>query len=249
MPSRDSRGTLGTMSRKSIYILAFGGATVIAAALIGGTVLSTRDSSKPGSDAVTSAVTIQGAAAVNGLLAGIPQQGTMLGNAKAPVTLVEYADLQCPYCARVSTTEFPGIVRDYVRAGRVRVIFRGLSFVGPDSETALQTALSAGSQQRLWHVVQLLYANQGAENSGWVTEDLLRGVGKAVPGLDVGSMLGGRSAASVASQREEAQRSATTAGVTGTPTFAVGRTNGVLTLLGTNDAQTIRAALDAALAQ
>ncbi len=237
------------MSRKSIYILAFGGAAVIAAALIGGTVLSTRGSSKPSADAVTSAVTIQGAAAVNGLLAGIPQQGTMLGNAKAPVTLVEYADLQCPYCARVATADFPGIVRDYVRAGKVRVIFRGLSFVGPESETALQTALSAGSQQRLWHVVQLLYANQGAENSGWVTEDFLRAVGKAVPGLDVGSMLGGRSAVSVASEREEAQRSATTAGVTGTPTFAVGRTNGVLTLLQSNEAQTIRAALDAALAR
>jgi hypothetical protein len=110
-------------------------------------------------------------------------------------------------------------------------------------------AFGGAAVMHLWNVVQLLYANQGAENSGWVTEDLLRGVGKAVPGLDVGSMLGGRSTGSVASAREEAQRSAATAGVTGTPTFAVGRTNGVLTLLRSSDAQTVRAALEVALSQ
>ena len=58
-----------------MYILAFGGAAVLAATLIGGTVLLTRHSSKPAAEAVASGVTIRGAAAVNGLLAGIPQQG------------------------------------------------------------------------------------------------------------------------------------------------------------------------------
>lgn len=236
-----------TMSRKTIYILAFSGAAMLAAALIGGTVLLTRDSSQPAAESVTSGVTVTGAAAVNGLLAGIPQEGAMLGNRDAPVTLVEYADLQCPYCARVATGDFPSIVRDYVRRGNVRVIFNGLSFVGPDSVTALETALSAGKQNRLWHVVQLLYANQGTENSGWVSEGLLRGVGKAVPGLDGEAMLAGRSAGSIASARDEAQRSAATAGVTGTPSFAVGPTDGVLTLLQSNDAQTVRGAIEAAL--
>jgi len=230
------------MKKKTIYILAFSGAAILAAVLIGGTVLLTRDSSKP---ALEGGVTIQGAAAINNLLAGIPQQGNALGKPTAPVTLVEYADLQCPYCARVAVGDFPALVRDYVRTGRVRVIFNGLSFVGPDSLTALDTALAAGKQGRLWHVVQLLYANQGTENTGWVTEDLLRSVGKAVPGLDVDSMLAGRSATDVASARAAAQQSANTAGVRGTPTFAVGRTNGILSVV---DTQSVRGAIDSALA-
>jgi len=230
-----------------MYVLAFGGAALLAAALIGGTFLLTRDSSKPASQAVTSSVAIDGAAGVNKLLAGIPQNGAILGKPKAPVTLVEYADLQCPYCARVAVGDFPALVREYVRTGKVRVVFDGLSFVGPDSVTALETAFAAGKQHRLWNVVQLLYANQGAENSGWVTDDLLRGVGRAVPGLDVDSMLAARSDAGVASARDAAQRSAATAGVNGTPSFAVGRTNDVLTLLPSSDVQSVRAALDAAL--
>ena len=80
-------------------------------------------------------------------------------------------------------------------------------------------------------------------------EGFLRAVGNAIPGLDVDVMIAGRSGADVASARDAAQRSAVTAGVTGTPTFAVGRTNDVLTVLPSSDAKTIRAALDAVLAR
>ena len=235
------------MSRRTIYFLALGGAAVVAAALIGGTVLLTRGSSDPAAEAVTSGVTVKGAAAVNQLLGGIPQSGTVLGNPNAPVTLVEFADLQCPYCARVATGDFPSIVRQYVRTGKVRVVFNGMAFVGDDSVVALDAALAAAKQKRLWHVVQLLYANQGTENSGWVSEGLLRSVGSAVPGLDVESMLARSSDASVASARAQAQAMANTAGVTATPTFAVGRTGAVLTVLRSSDTQTVAAAIDAAL--
>jgi protein-disulfide isomerase len=99
----------------------------------------------------------------------------VLGSPDAPVTVVEYADLQCPFCAEWARRAFGEIVRDYVAPGRVRIEFRGLVFLGPDSEVALRTALAAGRQDRLWDVVHLLYANQGAENAGWVTQDLLEG--------------------------------------------------------------------------
>ena len=108
------------------------------------------------------------------LFRDIPRNGIALGSPQAPVTLVEFADLQCPYCARWSRDAFPTIVDEYVRAGRVRVVFRGLSFVGPESNTALRAALAAGEQNRLWDVVHGLYLGQGAENSGWVSERLLR---------------------------------------------------------------------------
>jgi protein-disulfide isomerase len=144
------------------------------------------------------------------------------------VTIVEYADYQCPYCAQWAVDSFPAIVSEYVRPGKVKIVYDGVAFLGPDSLTALQTAFAAGEQNRLWNVSELLFHNQGAENAGWVTEDLLRSIGEAVPGLDVDKMLNDRSSAEVASAMADAQASAQAAGVaTGpTPTFDIGRSGG-----------------------
>src|SRR3954469_18725569 len=88
--------------------------------------------------------------------AGVPQHGAALGRPSAPVTLVEYADLQCPYCGEWARTTLPVVVSDYVRTGRLRIVFRGLAFVGPDSDRALTAAVAAGRQDRLWDVVDAL---------------------------------------------------------------------------------------------
>jgi protein-disulfide isomerase len=187
-----------------------------------------------------------GAAVVQALLRGIPQQGERLGSPRARVTLVEFADPQCPYCARWAREGLPGIVRRYVRTGKVRLMFAGLAFVGPDSATALRTALAAGRQNRLWNVIELLYANQAGENSGWVTEPLLRSIGAAVPGLDTARMLRERTSAAVERAVGAASALAARAGVPGTPAFAVGRTGGALRLVAAPS--DVTAALDAALA-
>ena len=55
----------------------------------------------------------------------------------SPVTLVEYADLRCPFCAQFALEVLPTIVRRYVRTGRVKIEYRGISFIGDDSRTAL----------------------------------------------------------------------------------------------------------------
>ena len=99
--------------------------------------------------------------AATALLSGIPQQGAALGRPDAPVTLVEFADLQCPYCAAWADGAFAELVRDYVRPGKVRIVFGGLAFIGPDSETGLRFVLAAGRQGKLWQSVHLL-ASQGA---------------------------------------------------------------------------------------
>jgi protein-disulfide isomerase len=195
----------------------------LAAALIAVSVMGGSDEAEP--------ATVHGAAATEELLAGIPQQGNVLGKADAPVTLVEYADLQCPYCAQWSLDTFPTLVREYARPGKVKIVFKGLAFVGPDSLPALQTAVSAGEQGKLWNVAELIYKHQGEENTGWVRDDLLRSIGDAVPGLDAGKMMEGRQSAAVASALADAQASAQAAGITSTPTFEIGRTGGSMTQL------------------
>jgi protein-disulfide isomerase len=138
------------------------------------------------------------------------------------VTLVEYADLQCPFCAEWALRTFPELVTDYVREGQLRIEFRGLSFIGPESEDALRTALAGGQQDKLWHMVDLIYTNQGAENGGWVTEHYLRAVGESVRDLDVDRMLEARDSAEVTATMEEAAASAESDGISGTPAFLLG---------------------------
>jgi protein-disulfide isomerase len=154
-------------------------------------------------------------------LAGIPQDGTVLGSPDAGVTLIEYADLQCPACRAYTETFFPEIVEMYVRPGRVKTEFRGISFIGPDSETALRYVLAAGLQDRLWQLQEALYRNQGGENSGWVTEGLVRELAAEIPGLDADRLVVEADSAEVTGMMAEAEAQADAAEVRGTPTLAI----------------------------
>ena len=227
--------------------LALGGAGFLAAALIALSLVGGRTgAAEPESAPVGSRPVPAGR---DPLLRAIAQDGIALGNADAPVTLVEYADLQCPYCAQWSRDAFPTIVDEYVRTGKVRVVFRGLSFLGPDSEKALRAALAAGRQNRLWDVVHALYADQGAENEGWVTDELLQSLGRT--GLDVERMLGEMGSSWVEGELAAAARAAEAAGVPGTPFFEAGRTQGKLEPLRVRglDGATFAAELDRLLAE
>jgi protein-disulfide isomerase len=180
-----------------------------------------------------------------GLLDGIPQEGVVLGDPDAPVTLVEFADLQCPYCARFTRTAFAVIVEEFVRTGEVRLVFRGVAFLGPDSEKALRAVLAAGQQRKLWQLVELLYAHQGPENSGWVTDELVRELGGGVEGLDVERMMAERTSEAVEVELALAAQAADRARVDGTPTFWAGPTDEPLRLLakGAAEAAAFRSAL------
>jgi protein-disulfide isomerase len=166
------------------------------------------------------------------------------------VTLVEYADLQCPYCAEWARASLPVVVSDYVRTGRVRIVFRGLAFLRADSELALRAVVAAGTQNKLWNLVDELYRRQGYENGGWVGEELPDAVA-AVSGLELERLqrIGDSRASDQAMIR--AASSAQAAGGQGTPSFEVGRTGGRLRLirLSSLGPEGIRPALDAALAR
>jgi protein-disulfide isomerase len=170
------------------------------------------------------------AGATHSSLARIPQRGIVLGDPDAPVTLVEYADLQCPYCAEWATRTFPVLVSDYVRTGKLRIVFHGLAFIGPDSDAALRTALAAGRENRLWDVVAGFYLRQGAENAGWVTDDLVDDV-VAEAGLDGDDVRDARDESWVSAELRAAQAAADAAGVHGTPSFQLGRTGRALELV------------------
>jgi protein-disulfide isomerase len=171
---------------------------------------------------------VPGAAATQKLFRGIPQKLNVLGHANAPVTLIEFADPQCPFCRDFTLKALPAIVDEYVRPGKVKLVLFGIAFIGAESETALRATYAAGLQNRLWNFLDLLYKNQGDENSGWVTDSLLRSVGGSIPGFDAPAMMAARSGAQIDGALQASQQQAQNAGVSQTPTFFAGKTGATL---------------------
>jgi protein-disulfide isomerase len=160
------------------------------------------------------------AAAVRRELAGIPQRGVSLGRASAPLTVVEFADLQCPFCAEFDRDALPGVVDRYVRTGRVRLELRLLTFIGPDSERAARVANAAARQGGLWTFSDLFFHHQGEEGSGYATDAFLRRIASAT-GLDTGAALAGRDSPEVTRALALARSDARRLGVTSTPSFVL----------------------------
>ena len=85
----------------------------------------------PGSTPAVTASRAAGAAATAKLFRGIPQKLNVLGNPNAPVTMIEFADLQCPFCRDYALDALPAIVQEYVRPGKVKLVFGGIRSSGP----------------------------------------------------------------------------------------------------------------------
>ena len=214
------------------------GAVVAAAAvLVGGAIaVSSGGGSKPAPPAT-----------VSSQLAGIPERDGVLGDPKAPVTVTEYVDLQCPVCAHAAQSTLPALIRDEVRTGKVKLAVRTLHFLGPDSERAARVAAGAERQGRLWAFLESFYARQGTENSGYVTDDFLRDVAKAA-GVDAGKAIGQADSAFATGRLERANDDAARMDVQGTPTLTVKRGSGPERVLKASplDAAAVQAELAAA---
>jgi protein-disulfide isomerase len=216
-------------------VLAFAVAIAAAVALVAVALVGRSDSGAPATETPV----------VN--LAGIPQDGRVLGPPDAKVTLIEWADPQCPAC-RVYTEDFlPTVVDDYVRPGRLATEFRGFPFIGEDSVKAYRFLLAAGEQNRLWNLQEALYRHQGGENDGWVTDDLIRELGAGIDGLDVDRLFVDAESDEIVAQADEAAAAAEAAGILGTPTLQIATGDAEPYTIRFGEVDQLRAALDDAL--
>jgi len=168
------------------------------------------------------------AAAVQREFAGIPQNGLVLGSAKAPLTMVEYIDLQCPGCRAFETSVAPSIVSEFVRAGKLKIEARPLAFIGPDSIPARKAMIAASQQNRAFNFAQITYANQGTENTGWLNQTFIEHAAASVPGMKVRRVVDDQDSSFVtdATNRIDAQANADR--VSQTPTLFIGKTGSKL---------------------
>ena len=218
-----------------MVVLAFGVAIAAAAALVAVALLGRGDSSAPPTESPV----------VD--LAGIPQDGRILGAAEADVTLVEWADPQCPACRVYTEDFFPAVVDKYVRPGTVNTEFRGFPFIGEDSIVAYRYLLAAGEQNRLWNLQEALYRNQGGENDGWITEDLIRELAGDIEGLDVEQLFSDADREDIVAEAGGAASAAQAAGVLGTPTLQIAIGDDEPYLITVANLDQLRAALDDAI--
>jgi len=162
---------------------------------------------------------LPGASDVANEFKGIPQKGFTLGSPSAPLTLTEYIDLQCPICKEFETQVFPDILQRYVRTNKVKVVMKPWAFIGPDSFRAQKVALAAAKQNKAFNYSALLYINQGTENTGWATDQMLYNIAASVPGLKIDPLFTERDSPAVANEAKQVAADAKTQKVGGTPTL------------------------------
>jgi len=204
----------GSGSGRRNLVLAAGGAVLVVAAVVVASLVFGGDDSDATGTTVTAPT--DGAA----LFEGIPQDRALLGSPDAPVTLIVFEDLQCPICQSFVEEGLPEIVEEYVRPGKARLRFAGLAFIGPDSEKALLHVVAAGAQGKLWQLADRLYASQGGENEGWVTDELLERL-SAELGIDYAKLAGAADGQVALDQANAMATEAERREVPGTPWFYV----------------------------
>ncbi|MFH0751670.1 MAG: thioredoxin domain-containing protein [Chloroflexota bacterium] len=180
-----------------------------------------------------------------------PANSRALGPADAPVTIEVWSDFQCPACGFFARTVEPDLVKEFVRAGTVRVVYRDMAFIdggSPDGESQQSAAAArcAGDQGKFWQYHDYLLENQKDENKGAFRRERLDAIATAVS-LDTAayrSCMDDGDAPEQATKAETAQGKA--AGVVSTPTLAI---NGVLQKAGALPMADLRTLIAAELAK
>ncbi|MDX6626534.1 MAG: hypothetical protein QOE56_1523 [Solirubrobacterales bacterium] len=199
-------------------LLQFGAGTVFLV-LVAVVVLIVTSSADNGSSGDTK---LEGVGAVDSLLSGVSQEKLVLGDTSAPVELVEFGDLQCPVCKAYSEDVLPEVIDNQVKTGKAKLAFRNFTIIGEESTPAGAAAIAAGAQGRGWNYIELFYRNQGAENSGYVSDEFMTSIAKGAGVKNIGQWNKDRKSARTTKEVEETTSEASGKyGFNGTPSFAV----------------------------
>jgi hypothetical protein len=160
----------------------------------GPTIILAKDTPETGSSAKASVLY---ATDVANLLKGIPQHGLVLGDPNAPVTLVEWIDLQCPVCQIFETTEFPNLVTKFVRTGKLKVELKPWNIIDgnfPGSDDSLRgqkATIAASKQNTAFTFAELLYYNQppNSEGQGWMKDGVISNIAASVDGMNTSTFV------------------------------------------------------------
>ena len=97
----------------------------------------------------------------------------VMGNINAPITILEWGDYQCTFCYKFHQNTLDIINEDFIKTGKVKIIFKDFPLNGPDSKLAAEASYCAQDQEKYWQYHDELYKNWGGERTGWITRESL----------------------------------------------------------------------------
>jgi len=97
----------------------------------------------------------------------------IMGDSNAPITILEWGDYQCTFCYKFHQNTLDIINEDFIKTGKVKLVFRDFPLNGPDSILAAEAAYCAQDQGKYWQYHNELYKNWGGEKTGWITRESL----------------------------------------------------------------------------
>ncbi len=214
-----SEGSAGGANFLPISIL-------VAGVMISGSILyaMNRGPASPKAEVPTGgAPTGQQPAVDRGALLAIQERDVILGDPKAPVTIIEYGDYQCPFCVRFFEQTEPQIIEQYVKTGKAKFIFRDLAFLGPESVEAGEAAECAKDQGKFWVFHDALYVAEGKdgqEHNGNLNRELFMQIAGQV-GMNAAQFAECYDANKYAQVVQDVVKAAQSGGVNATPTSFV----------------------------
>jgi protein-disulfide isomerase len=147
--------------------------------------------------------------------------GAAIGSKDAPVTIVEFTDLLCPFCRQFHNATFEQLKRDYIDTGKVRFVTRDFPIdqLHPMATAAARANRCAGEQQRFWEMRHALLGVTTPLTAGTFSQ-LAGGLGLDVARFEACAGDASRFKEELQKDRQDGIR----IGVSATPSFVIGRT-------------------------
>ena len=156
----------------------------------------------------------------------------VLGNVNAPLTMIEFGDYQCTYCKKFFSETEGSIIENYVKTGKVKIMFKDFIVVGGDSTNAANAAHCANDQKMFWSYHSILYNNWDGEGTGWASFERLHEFANKL-GLDMNEFSECMSESKWEELINSSQKDGRIIGVTATPTFfIIDQSNNILKITG-----------------
>ena len=167
----------------------------------------------------------------------------VLGDSDAPVTIIEFSDYECPFCARFWSQTLPALKSEYIDTGKAKLVYRDLPLpFHANAQKAAEAAECAGDQDKYWDMHDKIFENQAIEISD------LKGYAGDL-GLDTAEFNSCLDSGKHEDEVNKDYSDASKVGASGTPTFFIGNDeNGYVKIVGAQPFAVFQQVIDAELA-